>query len=214
MLSLDRRDDADGVALNDSRIVGPGCDDFGASASDDGRALAPNAHTGHDPVMREHLRALSAAIAIFSIVVACIPPTGRFTTPSEPPAASEAVATPVTSPGGPSSRPSFIRPTPTPLPTFLVYTVRPGDTLTSIARLFGTTARSIAFWNRANHPSLDPDSPSYAPDRIQAGWNLNLVPDVELDPEDLPDLPTAAPTGPSRGTSGPGPSSSATPVSS
>ncbi len=72
--------------------------------------------------------------------------------------------------------------------------MRPGDTLTSIARLFRTTARSIAFWNRANHPSLDPDSSTYAPDRIQAGWNLYLVPDVELDPEDLPEEPSPAPS--------------------
>jgi spore germination protein YaaH len=80
-----------------------------------------------------------------------------------------------------------VRPTPTPLPTFLVYTVRPGDTLTSIARQFRTTPRSIAFWNRTTYPSLDPDSPGYAPDSIKAGWDLMLVPDVELDPEDLPE---------------------------
>jgi spore germination protein YaaH len=73
------------------------------------------------------------------------------------------------------------------LPTFLVYTVRPGDTLTSIARLFGTTARSIAFWNLATYPSLDPDSPEYAPDSFRAGWDLMLVPDLELDPDDLPE---------------------------
>jgi hypothetical protein len=75
--------------------------------------------------------------------------------------------------------------------------------------MFRTTARSIAFWNRANHPSLDPDSPSYAPDRIQAGWNLFLVPDVELDPEDLQELASVAPSAPSPTTpspSKPGPS--------
>ena len=124
--------------------------------------------------------------AIAGIVVACIPPSGRVDAPTDQPGAS-AVATPVASPSGPSSRPSFVRPTPTPLPTFLVYTVRPGDTLTSIARQFGTTARSIAFWNRATYPSLDPDSPQYAPDSIKAGWNLLLIPDVELDPDDLPE---------------------------
>jgi hypothetical protein len=99
----------------------------------------------------------------------------------------------VPSASGPSSRPSFVRPTPTPLPTFLVYTVRRGDTLTSIARAFRTTARSIAFWNRTNHPSLDPDSPQYEPDRIEVGWELFLVPDVELDPEDLPEPATPSP---------------------
>ena len=67
------------------------------------------------------------------------------------------------------------------------YVVQNGDTLTSIAREQGTTARSIAFWNRQRYPSLDPDSPRYAPNRIEIGWELLLVPNVELDPEDLPD---------------------------
>jgi hypothetical protein len=136
--------------------------------------------------MRSHLARAAAVVAITSIVVACIPSGGRVDAPTDPPDAS-AVATPVASQSGPSSRPSFVRPSPTPLPTFLVYTVRPGDTLTSIARLFGTTARSIAFWNRTRYPSLDPDSPQYAPNAIKAGWNLMLVPDVELDPDDLPE---------------------------
>jgi hypothetical protein len=144
------------------------------------------------------LRRLAAAtfvagwVAVFA--AGCIPPSGRVGSPTGAPDTSASLATPLPSPSGPSTRPSFVRPTPTPLPTFLVYTVRPGDTLTSIARLFHTTARSIAFWNRATHPSLDPDSPTYAPDRIQAGWNLYLVPDVELDPEDLPEEPSATPS--------------------
>jgi LysM domain len=143
--------------------------------------------TGDDVGMRAFTTWQPIAVAIVMVVAACIPSAGRPSTTTEAPAASGAVATTLPSPSGPSSRPSFVRPTPTPLPTFLVYTVRPGDTLTSIARMFGTTARSIAFWNRATYPSLDPDSPSYAPDSIKAGWNLLLVPDVELDPEDLPD---------------------------
>jgi LysM repeat protein len=148
-----------------------------------------SAHTldsGDDGAMRRHLARATASVAIAGIIAACIPTTGRVT-PTDAPAASAGVASPVASPSGPSSRPSFVRPTPTPLPTFLVYTVRPGDTLTSIARLFGTTARSIAFWNRATYPSLDPDSARFSPDAIKAGWNLMLVPDVELDPDDLPE---------------------------
>jgi LysM domain len=139
--------------------------------------------------MRPIIVRLPLAIAIGAIVVACIPATGRPGGATDAPADSGAIVTasPSPSPSGPSSQPSFVRPTPTPLPTFLVYTVRPGDTLTSIARMFRTTARSIAFWNRGTYPSLDPDSPQYAPDSIKAGWNLMLVPDVELDPEDLPD---------------------------
>jgi hypothetical protein len=163
--------------------------------------------------MRDPLRRLATATLVAgtaaALAAACIPPSGRVGSPTGTPDASAAIASPRPSPSGPSARPSFVRPTPTPLPTFLVYTVRPGDTLTSIARMFRTTARSIAFWNRANHPSLDPDSPSYAPDRIQAGWNLFLVPDVELDPEDLQELASVAPSAPSPTTpspSTPGPS--------
>lgn len=137
--------------------------------------------------MRSRLTRTFAALGTAAIIAACIPPTGRVHTPTAAPAVSVAIASPSPAPAGPSSRPSFIRPTPTPLPTFLVYTVRPGDTLTSIARQFGTTARSIAFWNRTTYPTLDPDSPQYAPDAIRAGWNLLLIPELELDPEDLPE---------------------------
>ena len=115
-----------------------------------------------------------------------------------------AAASPYASASGPSARPSFTYPTPTPLPTFLVYTVRVGDTLTSIARDQGTTARSIAFWNRQRYPSLDPDSPRYAPNRIEVGWELLLVPNVELDPEDLPEPSTSESAAPSTSPTAPG----------
>src|SRR4029077_7499263 len=70
---------------------------------------------------------------------------------------------------GPTARRTLVPPTPTPLPTFLVYVVRPSDSLLSIARRLHTTARSIAYWNRATYKNLDPDSPGYAPDKIQVG---------------------------------------------
>ena len=92
--------------------------------------------------------------------------------------------------------PTFIRPTPTPLPTFLVYVVRSGDTLSSIAQAFGTKAQSVAYWNRATYPSLDPDSSRYAPNAIQVGWLLQLIPNAEVDPEDLPPARTPSPTPP------------------
>jgi nucleoid-associated protein YgaU len=153
-------------------------------------------------------RRVASLLVAGCVVAGCIPATATRESPGgsgavatdqiptaatrESPGGSGALATdqgPAATPGpsGPSFLPSFTRPTPTPLPTFLAYTVRPGDTLTSIATRFETTARSIAFWNRALHPSLDPDSPIYQPDRIAAGWTLLLVPGVELDPEDLPE---------------------------
>jgi hypothetical protein len=99
---------------------------------------------------------------------------------------------PATAPG-PTASPSFVRPTPNPSPTFLVHAVTRGETLTSIARLYGTTPRSIAFWNRDRYPSLDPDSTTYEPDRIEVGWTLRLIPTEVVDEDELPE-PTAAPT--------------------
>jgi nucleoid-associated protein YgaU len=128
--------------------------------------------------------------AVLALVGACIPPpvgvahgspavsggsAGTTATSIDPTPAPTAV------PSGPSAPPSFVRPTPTPLPTFLSYVVKAGDTLDSIALAHGTTARSIAFWNRSGYPSLDPDSAAYAPDRIKIGWVLLLVPDIEID---------------------------------
>lgn len=144
--------------------------------------------------MRDPIRCAAAAMLVGAVALACIPSSsgrpGDTTDPARSPSA--AIVTPSPSPSGPSGRPSFVRPTPTPLPTFLVYTVRSGDTLTSIARVHGTTARSIAFWNRTTYPSLDPDSPTYSPNRIEVGWTLLLVPHLELDPEDLPE-PSGSP---------------------
>ena len=104
-----------------------------------------------------------------------------------------ALGSPSVSPSAVPS-PTFVRPTPTPLPTFLVHVVQRGDTLTSIAKSFGTTAQSLAYWNRATYPTLDPESGRYAPNSIKAGWLLRLIPYGEVDPEDLPPADTPAPT--------------------
>lgn len=126
------------------------------------------------------------------VAAACVPdPAGRSTattsradgspSPSKTMPASPRPA--ATATGGAS--PSFVRPTPRPSPTFLVYEVRAGDTLTSIARQFGTTARSIAYWNRAAYPSLDPDAPTYEPGLIKVGWILLLIPTTVVDEDEL-----------------------------
>jgi peptidoglycan/xylan/chitin deacetylase (PgdA/CDA1 family) len=72
------------------------------------------------------------------------------------------------------------------LPSFFAYVVRKGDNLTSIARRFTTTPRSIAFWNRTAYPSLDPESRTYKPGLIQVGWTLLLIPGVVFDEDDPP----------------------------
>ncbi len=139
------------------------------------------------------------------VVAACVPnPAGRSTaatsraggSPSPSPAVSQMASPTVTSVNGAS--PSFVRPTPLPSPTFLVYEVRAGDTLTSIARQCGTNARSIAYWNRAAYPSLDPDAPTYEPGLIKVGWILLLIPTAVVDEDELeeaapPPSPSSSP---------------------
>jgi len=139
--------------------------------------------------------ASAASILALLLVVACVPqPAGRRTPP--PIAASAAVVSqpPISaSPPGPSPSLTFSRPTATPRPTFLVYRVQSGDTITSIARKQNTTARSIGYWNRDEHPTLDPESNRYNPNDIRVGWTLLLIPGVEVDPDEI----TPPPTGPS-----------------
>jgi peptidoglycan/xylan/chitin deacetylase (PgdA/CDA1 family) len=141
-----------------------------------------------------------AAVAFYPQLVR----SGGGASPTPPPAAGS----PTLSPGSPS--PSFVRPTLSPTPTFASYVVRRGDTLTSIARRFDTTARSIAFWNRVTYPSLDPESEDYNPNRIQVGWTLALIPGSVFDEDEQPtSTPSATPS--AQGPAPPG-SPSATPL--
>ena len=155
---------------------------------------------------------VSLCLLVAFVVGACLPnaiaPTGS--------AGLRTPAVPTRSPGpsGPTPRPSFVAPTATPMPSFHTYVVVRGDSLISIADRFGTTARSIAYWNRAAHPSLDPESEAYSPNRIEIGWTLALIPNAILDPQTLPEqtplpaasasIPTAAPDGSPAVTPAPG----------
>jgi peptidoglycan/xylan/chitin deacetylase (PgdA/CDA1 family) len=93
---------------------------------------------------------------------------------------------------GTPAAPTFVRPTPSPVPTFTSYVVRAGDTLASIANRFDTTPRSIAWWNRGAYPTLDPESQDYDPDRLEIGWTLVLLPGTEVD-ENNPPTPSPGP---------------------
>jgi peptidoglycan/xylan/chitin deacetylase (PgdA/CDA1 family) len=137
---------------------------------------------------------LALTLAVLTLAAACVPtPVGR-TSPGPATPTPVPTATPVPSPTGPTPVPSFVRPTPTPIPTFALYTVVAGDTLSSIAQRYGTTARSLAYWNRAAHASLDPESEGYAPDRIAIGWVLQLIPNTVIDEEEVDGSPSTAPS--------------------
>jgi len=64
------------------------------------------------------------------------------------------------------------------------YTVRAGDTLSSIARAWGTSVAQLQAWNSTSYPSLVAD-----PNTLQAGWILVVAGDPETTP-----LPTVAPS--------------------
>jgi LysM domain-containing protein len=140
---------------------------------------------------------LPFAMAACLAAAACIPRPASLASGPAVTVPSLAIATLDAGPAGPTRVPSFVRPTPLPEPTFLAYSVKSGDTLTSIAHAFRTTPRSIAFWSRTEHPSLDPLSESYRPDRLEIGWTLLVIPGVTFDEDELPDLPSSSPRPPS-----------------
>ena len=132
-------------------------------------------------------RVLAIGLLALALVAACVPdPANRGSQDGGVLAPTPTIRP---TPAGPTPTPSFVRPTPTPQPTFFVYIVRRGDTLGRIARVHGTDTRSIAYWNRLAYPSLDPDSGSYRPDYVAAGWTLRIIPNTVVDPEDLPPGP-------------------------
>jgi peptidoglycan/xylan/chitin deacetylase (PgdA/CDA1 family) len=135
------------------------------------------------PAPRLHL---SVAVAIVLFVAGCLPASlGPTPTPAPP--------TPTVTPEPtPSPSPTVATPTPVPAPAWIEHTVARGESLLSIGRRYETSGRSIAYWNRDTYPSLDPESEDYAPDQIQAGWILRLLPGEEYVPDD--DEGPASPT--------------------
>lgn len=153
----------------------------------------------HDDAMTRMLARrphVACLIVAYLLAAACVPdPVGR---PSAAPPTFGPTVAPSASPGpsGPTARPSFVRPTPLPSATFLVYVVRSGDSLSSIARSFSTTPFSLAVWNRDTYPSLDPESEGYDPNRIVVGWMFRVIPNAEVDEEDLIETtPAPSPSG-------------------
>jgi hypothetical protein len=138
--------------------------------------------------------AVALALALAVAIAACLPETvGPLRSTGNGPVVEEPTAS--AEPSGPTPSPSFVRPTPTPLPSFLSVVVKRGDSLNTIAHAHGTTARSIAFWNRATYPTLDPESSRYSPNSIRVGWTLVLIPGVVFDEDTLPDsTPTPVPS--------------------
>jgi LysM domain len=143
---------------------------------------------GRRPLAAARLTAALVAVAI--VMTGCSTPVAS--TSIAPPASAPGSAAPSGSPAPGADRP--YRPTPAPAPTLTAYVVRAGDTLAALAARFGTTVDSLAYWNRARYPTLDPASRAYAPNRIEIGWRLDYMPGQVVDPENPP--PAAIPSGP------------------
>ena len=143
---------------------------------------------GLAPLTAQRAGRTAWAVVIALAAAACLPPNSRVgSSPASSPGAS-ATATPATAAStGPRVSAPFVRPTPTPAPSFLVYTVKAGDSLNSIAHHFGTTGRSIAYWNGRTYPSLDPESGQYQPGLLKVGWTLQIIPNVTFDEQTLPE---------------------------
>jgi hypothetical protein len=125
--------------------------------------MRPSRHAG-----QRGLALVASALGLTLLAGGCLPASVR-PTPTPSPTASP-TPTPL-----PTPTPTPAPPTPTPAPTFEAYAVRSGDSLVAIARRFGTDGRSIAYWNRQQYPSLDPESAGYRPDNLQIGWVLQIL---------------------------------------
>lgn len=93
-------------------------------------------------------------------------------------------SSPTATPFGSTSPSESSAATPSPTAVGVTYTVRPGDTLSSIARAWGTTVQQLQAWNADRYPSLATD-----PNTLQSGWVLIVSGDPSTTPQ-----PTASPT--------------------
>jgi len=157
------------------------------------RPGAPRRSFLESPLLAAGLVLVVLALAAALVVPGLLGPSGSAAPPGSP-----GPATPPSTAAASPGAPTFVRPTPSPNPTFMTYIVSAGDSLNSIATAFHTTARSIAWWNRGAYPSLDPESEGYQPNRIEIGWALTLIPDTVVDDTNPPTpspgpLPSATP---------------------
>jgi peptidoglycan/xylan/chitin deacetylase (PgdA/CDA1 family) len=111
-----------------------------------------------------------------------LPPGGETFTPEPRPSPSDA-------PASPSVDPSAF-PSETPVDG-TEYTVKAGDSLSGIARAFGTTTAQLQAWNTGRYPTL-----ANNPNVIEPGWLLIVSgdPNVTPLPTPTPPPPTPKPT--------------------
>jgi len=128
------------------------------------------------------LRRLSAAVAAIVMLSACAQ--------SPSPSGSLDVATPTPAPTATpfATTDASVPALASPSPAGTTYVVQPGDTLSSIARTYGTNVAQLQAWNAEAYPSL-----VTAPNLLEAGWILVVAGDPGITPLPTPAV-TPAPT--------------------
>ena len=137
-----------------------------------------------------------AALCVALLLAACGPAVSASPSiPAAPSTGSSGGAvtqSPDASPSsseGPSAAPSA-----EPTPEGTTYAVVAGDTLSSIARRFGTTVEQLQAWNAGRYPSLVDD-----PGTITVGWILLVAAEPDVTPQPTPaatPTPASTPTPP------------------
>ncbi|HEX2193941.1 MAG TPA: polysaccharide deacetylase family protein [Candidatus Limnocylindria bacterium] len=136
-------------------------------------------------------RLAASCVVLVVAVSACAGEQNASATPS---VVASRAASPGTAAGGsastaPSAAASLsIAASPSANPGGTSYTVQPGDTLSAIARAWGTTLAQLQAWNADRYPSLAGD-----PNALQAGWVLLVSGDPNATPRPS-SAPTARPT--------------------
>jgi peptidoglycan/xylan/chitin deacetylase (PgdA/CDA1 family) len=133
------------------------------------------------------LAMLLCALAL--LIGACVGPA-----PSGSPDASVTASAVALASAGSSANPPSGSAEPT--PSVGTYTVRAGDTLSSIGRAWGVTVAQLQAWNGAAYPSLATN-----PSALEVGWVLIVSADPDATPVATPSTPhaTPAPTPPPAG---------------
>jgi LysM repeat protein len=138
---------------------------------DRGRAPLPLPHVGDRRTLGQAILALAMVAAVGAVLVARLGPSGGVAGATASPAvASPSIAAAVTPSPTPVSTPSptaTVSPTPSPSPSRTpkpsrspkpsasqTYTVKPGDTLSSIAAKFGTTVKALMKLNAIKDPTV------------------------------------------------------------
>ena len=126
-------------------------------------------------------RPLAAVAAALILLTACSVSPSPSGTPGATPTATPFGTTLPSESASPGATASTA-----PTTGAVTYTVRPGDTLSSISRDWGTTVAQLQAWNGEAYPSLLTD-----PNTLEAGWILVVAEDPNMTPQPTATAPAS-----------------------